>query len=201
MENLTHATPTKVEFRNDWESQRGTMYDFWVEFDNGDKGVYTSKSRDQKHVVEGVARHYEKQQKDGQNGPWFKIIPKKAPHTQERSEAPLPPAQKGKTAQRGNDEIERRIVRQSSLNRAVELAVADKIPVNIIMPIARYFEEWVNGKSKAVDLNRVIAWAQGGDQAAKSAQPETPKENPPAPINEADDGQILPPGGIEELPF
>lgn len=46
---------------------------FIIEFDNNDKGFYTSKNEDQTKFVAGNVCDYTIEEKIGQKGPWFKV--------------------------------------------------------------------------------------------------------------------------------
>lgn len=53
--------------KKQWEGRNGTMFDFNVEFENGDKGVYITKSNPQEVFVQGQEITYtiEKVSKNG----------------------------------------------------------------------------------------------------------------------------------------
>lgn len=42
-----------------WDSNYGKMYDHEIEFDNGDSGIYASKSESQNKLIEGTEATYE----------------------------------------------------------------------------------------------------------------------------------------------
>lgn len=61
------TTQTKTEKRSiviaatlkkEWTGKYGQMYDHWVEFSNGDSGVYTSRKKDQDAFIVGKEANY-----------------------------------------------------------------------------------------------------------------------------------------------
>lgn len=77
MANILNSKVTKADFKDSYTSTHGELFNFWIEFENGDKGYYSSKSRDQQKFVIGSAADYEKEAKEGKNGQYFKIKPAK----------------------------------------------------------------------------------------------------------------------------
>lgn len=65
------AKPTKITRLDKLDSFGNTS--FVIEFDNGDKGFYTSKSADQTKFVVGNVADYEIEVKQGTKGPYNKI--------------------------------------------------------------------------------------------------------------------------------
>lgn len=65
------AKPTKITKMEKKDSYGNTS--FIIEFDNGDKGFYTSKSEDQKKFIVGNVADYEVETKQGSKGPYNKI--------------------------------------------------------------------------------------------------------------------------------
>jgi hypothetical protein len=65
------AKPTKITRLDKLDSYGNTS--FVIEFDNGDKGFYTSKSPDQIKFVIGNVADYEIEVKQGSKGPYNKI--------------------------------------------------------------------------------------------------------------------------------
>lgn len=65
------AKPTKITRLDKLDSFGNTS--FVIEFDNGDKGFYTSKSADQTKFVVGNVADYEIEVKQGSKGPYNKI--------------------------------------------------------------------------------------------------------------------------------
>lgn len=65
------AKPTKITRLDKLDSYGNTS--FVIEFDNGEKGFYTSKSPDQTKFVVGNVADYEIEVKQGSKGPYNKI--------------------------------------------------------------------------------------------------------------------------------
>lgn len=65
------AKPVKITKMDKKDSYGNTS--FIIEFDNGEKGFYTSKSEDQKKFVIGNVADYELEVKQGSKGPYNKI--------------------------------------------------------------------------------------------------------------------------------
>lgn len=58
MEKIAKVIRAKFTGRT-WDSNYGKMYDHEIEFDNGDSGIYASKSESQNKLVEGAEATYE----------------------------------------------------------------------------------------------------------------------------------------------
>lgn len=69
---------TSANFKKDWTGKFGTMYDHNIEFANGDKGVYTSKKKDQDtfKVGEEVAYTIETVERNGYKNDVIKPVEK-----------------------------------------------------------------------------------------------------------------------------
>lgn len=65
------AKPTKITKLDKLDNFGNTT--FIIEFDNGDKGFYTSKSAEQTKFVVGNVADYELETKQGSKGPYNKI--------------------------------------------------------------------------------------------------------------------------------
>lgn len=65
------AKPTKITKMEKKDTYGNTS--FIIEFDNGDKGFYTSKVEDQKKFIIGNVADYEIEVKQGSKGPYNKI--------------------------------------------------------------------------------------------------------------------------------
>ena len=68
---------TKAEYKDSFKSEYGELHSFAIEFENGDRGFYSSKSKDQNKFIEGSEADYEKEEKQGKNGVYYKIKPAK----------------------------------------------------------------------------------------------------------------------------
>lgn len=65
--NIKSGIPTQINFSHEWKSSHGsTFYDWNILFDNGDAGVYTSKSNtlDGLKFKQGVKREYITEEKN-----------------------------------------------------------------------------------------------------------------------------------------
>jgi hypothetical protein len=101
---------TKAEFKNDYDSKYGTMNVFTIEFENGQKGQYQSKSRNQDKFVVGKEAEYEVTPVDGYPD---KIKPVQANNfTGAKKFDPV-----------AEEKRQKLIVAQSSIKAAVDLAV------------------------------------------------------------------------------
>lgn len=65
------ARPTKITKLDKLDNYGNTT--FIIEFDNGEKGFYTSKSSEQTKFVVGNVADYEMETKQGSKGPYNKI--------------------------------------------------------------------------------------------------------------------------------
>lgn len=68
---MTKAKPVKITKMDKKDTYGNTS--FIIEFDNGDKGFYTSKTEDQKKFIIGNVADYEVEVKQGSKGPYNKI--------------------------------------------------------------------------------------------------------------------------------
>lgn len=66
---MSTSKVTKAEFNREWESPHGMLYYHDIEFEDGTKGQYASKSKDQTKFVVGQSAEYEiaGQDKGGHN--------------------------------------------------------------------------------------------------------------------------------------
>ena len=70
---MSTSKVTKAEFNREWESSYGMLYYHDIEFEDGTKGQYPSKKKDQTKFVVGQTAEYETEDK----GKWIKIKPVK----------------------------------------------------------------------------------------------------------------------------
>lgn len=56
------STVTSVSYKKEWEGRSGPMHDHNIEFENGDKGVYSCQDKDQTVFVEGQESEYTTEQ-------------------------------------------------------------------------------------------------------------------------------------------
>ena len=83
------AKPTKITRLDKLDSFGNTT--FVIEFDNGEKGFYTSKSAEQTKFVVGNVADYEIETKQGSKGPYNKITVPKPAFMQGVGKAPVDP--------------------------------------------------------------------------------------------------------------
>ena len=121
----------RVTSNGTWEGNFGLMYKFEVEFENGDCGEYSSKSKDQTKFVAGEEANYE-----FIDGKFPKVKPYYAP-----------PQSNGQTFNyKKDDNVQDLIVRQSSLKAAVDLCRGNDCSPEEVCATAQIFVDWVNGK-------------------------------------------------------
>jgi len=135
MAELKKSKVTSVEYLKQWEGNFGIMHDHEIEFENGDKGSYASKSQDQNKFVVGDETEYE----ISMNGHFTKIKPV----------SNFQPNQSFSGGFKKDNDVQEMIVKQSSLKCAVELCVANEVNgINEILKVADAFKDWVMKKSK-----------------------------------------------------
>ena len=137
---------TNVQSNGTWDGQYGTMYKFEIEFENGDAGEYSSKSKDQTKFLAGVETDYEYT-----DGKFPKVKPVWVQNQQPVQSKPSAPAASDKMSKQdwaNKDEAkEISIVRQSSLKAAVEFC--DKnCTIEHIIDNAEVFYNWVRTGEK-----------------------------------------------------
>lgn len=122
------GTPINIQANGTWEGNYGLMYKFEIEMDNGDIGEYSSKIKEQtKFEVDKVTEY------EFIDGDFPKIKPVfnytgKAHYRQ----------------QVNNEDVQKYIVRQSSLDRSVTVCVAQGIFDDAsILAKAETFADWV----------------------------------------------------------
>ena len=121
---------TNVQASGTWEGKFGLMYKFEVEFDNGDAGEYSSKSKDQTKFVVGQETDYE--YIDGK-------FPKVKPVWTQQGQIPA----STKTNYNTSNDSKRQdlICKQSSLKSAVEYD--NTCSIEKVIENAQIFYEWV----------------------------------------------------------
>ena len=123
-----------------YEGQYGTLYGFYVTFENGDNGKYNSKSQDQTKFVVGQEATYEYIGREYQGKTYYTVKPVNPQF------ANVTPSSNGSasgktTAHSSKDEI---IVRQTALKAAAELGGT---PQQVIAN-AQTFADWVMKKAE-----------------------------------------------------
>tara|TARA_R110002020_G_scaffold33808_4_gene102705 strand:- start:500 stop:943 length:444 start_codon:yes stop_codon:yes gene_type:complete len=123
----------RVTANGTWEGKFGMMYKFEVEFENGDCGEYSSKSKDQTKFIEGQNADYE-----FIDGKFPKVKPFYAQ-----------PQSNGMTYKK-DDNVQNLIVRQSSLKAAVDYCRGSSCSPEEVCENAQLFAEWVLEKKMDV---------------------------------------------------
>jgi len=120
-----------------YEGQYGTLYGFYVTFENGDNGKYNSKSEHQTKFVVGQEATYEYIGREYQGKTYYTVKPVNPQY------ANVTPSSNtsGKTTHSSKDEI---IVRQTALKAAAELGGT---PQQVIAN-AQTFADWVMKKAE-----------------------------------------------------
>ena len=137
------AKITQVSPNGTWTAKDGTVYfKFNIEFDNGDKGGILQKTETFTRKA-GDTADYEIEDKNGHFNIRFA-----------RGQAAYG---KGFISTEEQQKKELRIVRQSSLNRAVELAVSKMIDLDDTLLYADLFTSWVMGDVKAEKLTEAFS--------------------------------------------
>ena len=119
-----------VQANGTWEGKFGMMYKFEVEFENEDFGEYSSKTQDQNKFVEGQEMEYEFI--DGH-------FPKVKPVYQKPDFA----SNGFSGGYKKDDNVQKLIVKQSSLKAAVDYCSGGNFEPNQVLGIAREFVDWV----------------------------------------------------------
>lgn len=71
------AKITKAEFKKEFESKFGTLYQFQIEY-NGKKAYFSSKTKDQKKFIVGQECEFTEEEKMGTNDTPYTIVKPKA---------------------------------------------------------------------------------------------------------------------------
>ena len=132
---------TNVQASGTWDGKFGMMYKFEVEFENGDAGEYSSKSKDQTKFLTGVETDYEYI-----DGKFPKVKPVWVQSQQQINTGSNNQSIKP-------DNVQDMIVKQSSLKAAVEFCNKD-CTVEHIIANAEVFYDWVmTGKKPEASKN------------------------------------------------
>lgn len=116
-----------------YEGKYGLMYKFDVEFENGEYGTAMGKTQECKFVV-GMEASYERTSREYNGQTYYNVK-----YVNE--------SYQGGGGYKGKDpKTEARIVRMNVLQRAVDLAIADKIKLSDVPEVASQFAKWVNAE-------------------------------------------------------
>mgnify|MGYP003134200550 CR=1 FL=1 len=123
---------TNVQANGTWEGKFGMMYKFEVSFENDDTGEYSSKSKEQDKFVVGQEMEYEYI-----DGRFPKVKPVYAkPDFSNNGFA-------AGAGYKKDDNVQKMIVKQSSLKAAVEFCNSSTCGVDDVIKIAQQFTDWV----------------------------------------------------------
>ena len=133
--SIEKSVVTKVTPNGTWDGQYGLMYKFDIEFENGQGGEYLSKFENQTKFVVGKEVEYERTER----GQFVKIKPV----------SNFQPGQSSGGGFKKDDNVQKMIVRQSSLKAAVDLCIAEGVYTHEdIISRADAFVAWVYGKEE-----------------------------------------------------
>ena len=129
-----------VQSNGSWDGKFGTMFKYEVSIGE-DVGEYSSKSENQNKFIVGQEVDYEVTEQ-GQFGK--KIKPAFGQNTSSNGAV----AFSGGGFKTNDSDKQMMIVKQSSLNRAVDMLIADKIAKKDVLNVAQSFADWVMSKEK-----------------------------------------------------
>ena len=124
------STVKSVQANGTWEGQYGIMYKFEVEFEDGSIGEYSSKTQEQTKFVEGQEMEYE-------------FINGKFPKVKPVYKKPDFSSNLGSGGYKKNDNVQKMIVKQSSLKAAVDYCSGGNCSTSDILKVADEFVAWV----------------------------------------------------------
>ena len=141
-----------------YEGQYGTLYGFYVTFENGDNGKYNSKSENQTKFVVGEEATYEYIGREYQGKTYYTVKPVNPEY------ANVTPS--SNTSAKTNSSKDELIVRQTALKAAAELGGT---PQQVIAN-AQTFVDWVMKKAE-LQTSQEQHFA-GRQEAQPKAQPQ-----------------------------
>lgn len=121
-----------------YEGQYGTLYGFYVTFENGDNGKYNSKSQDQTKFVVGQEATYDYIPREYQGKTYYTVKPVN-PQYANVTPTSTPPATGGSMSTNES------IIRQTALKAAAELGGTPQV----VIANAQTFADWVMKKGAA----------------------------------------------------
>ena len=142
-----------------YEGQYGTLYGFYVTFENGDNGKYNSKSENQTKFVVGEEATYEYIGREYQGKTYYTVKPVNPEY------ANVTPS--SNTSAKTNSSKDELIVRQTALKAAAELGGT---PQQVIAN-AQTFVDWVMKKAE-LQTSQEQHFA-GRQEAQPKAQPQS----------------------------
>ena len=139
---IKKSTVKSVQANGTWEGKFGMMYKFEVEFENEDSGEYSSKTQDQTKFVIGQEMEYE--YIDGH-------FPKVKPVYQKPDFA----SNGFSGGYKKDDNIQKMIVKQSSLKSAVDYCSGGNCSTSDVLKVAQEFVDWVMEDKKPNENNEM----------------------------------------------
>lgn len=133
-----------------YEGQYGTLYGFYVTFENGDNGKYNSKSPDQNKFVVGQEATYDFIGREYNGKTYYTVKPVNPQYVQGGSQSHSNGTSQGGATHTSKDES---IIRQTALKAAAELGGT---PQQVIAN-AQTFADWVMKKGAAVSQSQHLA--------------------------------------------
>lgn len=130
-----------VQSNGNWEGKFGVMYKYEVTVGE-DTGEYSSKSQQQDKFVIGQEIDYEVTEQ-GNFGKKIK------PVSNFQSNGGASFSGGGSSFKTNDADRQMMIVKQSSLHRAVDMFISDKIPKKDVLKVAQKFTDWVMSKEEA----------------------------------------------------
>ena len=143
-----------------YEGQYGTLYGFYVTFENGDNGKYNSKSENQTKFVVGEEATYEYIGREYQGKTYYTVKPVNPQF------ANVTPSSNGSASVKTNSSKDELIARQTALKAAAELGGT---PQQVIAN-AQTFVDWVMKKAE-LQTSQEQHFA-GRQQAQPKAEPQ-----------------------------
>lgn len=133
-----------VQANGSWDGKFGTMYKYEVTIGD-DTGEYSSKSQQQDKFVIGKVVDYEVTEQ-GNFGKKIK------PVSNFQSNGGSSFSGGGSSFKTNDADRQMMIVKQSSLHRAVDMLISDKIPKKDVLKVAQKFTDWVMSKEEAAKV-------------------------------------------------
>lgn len=128
-----------------YEGNYGLMYKFDVEFENGHYGQAMGKSEQCRFVV-GQEASYERTSREYNGQTYYNIK-----YVNESYQGG------GGGGYKKDPATEKRIVRMNVLQRAVDMAMHDRIGIDEVIAYAEAMEKWVHGESVTLPKNLINA--------------------------------------------
>tara|TARA_B100000700_G_C14947944_1_gene810162 strand:- start:576 stop:1004 length:429 start_codon:yes stop_codon:yes gene_type:complete len=128
MKMIKKSKVKSIQANGTWEGKFGLMYKNEVLFENGDCGEYSSKTKEQEKFVVGQETEYE-------------FIDGNFPKVKPVYNNPVSGGFSG--GYKKDDNVQKMIVKQSSLKAAVDYCGNNNCSVADILKVANQFSEWV----------------------------------------------------------